>query len=109
MQAFELLVLHGFESQARGTFRSVVEITDLMITVLASEGTYREYVKSHEDTKASYKHWRKHLSPSVIRNFISKLEVDDPIIIPIDMSPTEIREDTYSWLDLCTWTLLRIL
>ena len=98
MQAFQLLILHGFESQARGAFRSVVEIVDLMITVLASEGTYREYIKSYEDPKTSYQHWKNHLSPSVIRNFISKLEADDPIAIPIDMTPTEIRKDTYSWL-----------
>lgn len=98
MQAFQLLIPYGFESQARGTFRSVVEIVDLMITVLAREGTYREYTKSYEDPKASYQHWRSHLSPSVIRNFISKLEVDDPITIPIDMTPTDIRKDTYSWL-----------
>ena len=98
MQAFQLLILHGFESQARGTFRSVVEIADLMITVLASEVTYREYIKSYEDPKASYLHWKNHLSPSVIRNFISKLEADDPIAVPIDMTPTEIRKDTYLWL-----------
>lgn len=98
MQAFQQLILHGFESQARGAFRGVVEIIDLMIMVLASESTYRQYTKSFEDPKASYQHWRNHLSPSVIRNFIAKLEVDDPISIPVDMTPTEIRKDTYSWL-----------
>ena len=98
MQAFQLLILHGFESQARATFRSVVEIADLMIAVLARESTYLEYIKSYEDRKVSYKHWRTHLSPSVIRNFISTLEVDDPITIPIDMTPLEIRQDNYSWL-----------
>jgi hypothetical protein len=38
------------------------------------------------------------LSPSVIRTSISKLEADNPITIPIDMTPTQIRQDTYSWL-----------
>jgi len=98
MQAFRLLLLHGFESQARGTFRSVVEIADLMIMVLAGEATYGEYIKSFEDPKASYQHWKRHLSPSVIRASLSKLEVDNPIAIPIDMTSDEIRKDTYSWL-----------
>jgi len=84
--------------QARGTFRSAVEIVDLMIMVLASDATCREYIKSFEDPKASYRHWRNHLSPSVIRTSISKLEADNPITIPIDMTPTQIRQDTYSWL-----------
>jgi hypothetical protein len=98
MQAFRLLILYGFESQARGTFRNVVEIADLMIMVLASETTYGEYTKSFEDAKVSYQHWKTHLSPSVIRASISKLEVNDPIAIPIDTTPNEIRKDTYSWL-----------
>jgi hypothetical protein len=69
-----------------------------MIAVLARESTYLEYIKSYEDPKVSYKHWRSHLSPSVIRDFVSALEVDDPITIPIDMTPLEIRRDNYSWL-----------
>jgi hypothetical protein len=98
MQAFQLLILHGFESQARAAFRGVVEIADLMIAVLARESTYLEYTKSFEDPKVSYKHWRTHLSPSVVREFVLALEVDDPITIPIDMTPLEIRRDNYSWL-----------
>ncbi|HEY5105296.1 MAG TPA: hypothetical protein VII73_00845 [Caulobacteraceae bacterium] len=102
MQAFRLLILHGFESQARATFRSVVEIADLMIMVLASDATYREYIKSFEDSKASYQHWKGNLSPSVIRASLSKLEGDGPITIPIDTKPDEIRKDTYSWLSKST-------
>jgi hypothetical protein len=98
MQAFRLLILYGFESQARAAFRIAVEIADLMIMVLASEATYREYLKSFEDEKASYQHWRKNLSPSVIRASLSDLEASDPITIPIDMKPDEIRKDTYAWL-----------
>jgi hypothetical protein len=98
MQAFRLLILHGFESQARAAFRNVVEIADLMIVALESEVTYREYTKSFEDSKASYQHWRRHLSPSAIRASLSKIEIDNPITIPIDMTPDEIRKDTYSWL-----------
>jgi hypothetical protein len=33
MQAFRILILYGFESQARATFRGVVETVDLMIMV----------------------------------------------------------------------------
>lgn len=98
MQAFRLLLLHGFESQARAAFRGVVEIADLMIVVLASEATYREYITSFDDPKASYQHWKKHLSPAVTRASLSKLELDDPINIPIDITPEEIRRDTYAWL-----------
>jgi hypothetical protein len=54
MQAFQLLILHGFESQARAAFRGVVEMADLMIAVLARESTYLEYIKSYEDQKISY-------------------------------------------------------
>ncbi|WP_292178708.1 hypothetical protein [Mesorhizobium sp.] len=53
MQAFRLLILYGFESQARAAFRGVVEIVDLMIVVLADEATYRAYITSFEDPKAS--------------------------------------------------------
>ncbi|CDX15099.1 conserved hypothetical protein [Mesorhizobium sp. ORS 3324] len=98
MQAFRLLILHGFESQARAAFRNVVEVTDLFIMVLADEATYRAYVTSFEDEKASYQHWRKHLSPAVIRAAISKLEAIDAITIPIDMTAEEIRRDNYAWL-----------
>jgi len=98
MQAFRLLVLHGLESQARASFRSVIEIADLTIMVLASEATYREYTQSLDSPKANYQHWKGHLSPSVIRAFLSNLEVNAPIAIPIDMTPNEIRKDTYSWL-----------
>jgi hypothetical protein len=98
MQAFRLLILHGFESQARATFRGIVEIADLMIMVLASEATYREYIKSFEDPKTSYRHWKNNLSPGVIRASLSKLEVNSPINIPIDTTPNDIRSETYSWL-----------
>ncbi|NSY41864.1 hypothetical protein [Agrobacterium tumefaciens] len=98
MQAFRLLILHGFESQARAAFRGVVEIADLMIMVLADEATYRAYVTSFEDGKTSYQHWKKHLSPAVIRASLSKFEADDRISIPIDMTPEEIRKDNYAWL-----------
>jgi hypothetical protein len=98
MQAFRLLILHGFESQGRAAFRSIVEVADLMIMVLADEATYRAYVTSFEDGKASYQHWKKHLSPAVIRASISKLEAGDPITIPIDMTAEEIRKDNYAWL-----------
>lgn len=98
MQAFRLLILHGFESQARASFRSVIEIADLTIMVLASEVTYREYTKSFDNPKANYHHWKSHLSPSVIRALLSSLEANAPIAIPIDIKPDEIRRDTYSWL-----------
>ena len=98
MQAFRLLILHGFESQARATFRGIVEIVDLMIMVLASEATYREYIKSFDDPKTNYKHWKHNLSPTAIRASLSKLEVDNPITIPIDTTPDDIRSGTYSWL-----------
>jgi len=98
MQAFRLLILHGFESQARATFRGIVEIADLMIMVLASEETYREYVKSFEDSQTSYQHWKKHLSPNVIRASLSKLDVNSPINIPIDETTNDIRREIYSWL-----------
>jgi hypothetical protein len=98
MQAFRLLILHGFESQARATFRNVVEIADLMIMVLASEVTYRAYITSFEDRKASYQHWKRQLSPAVIRAALAALELADPITIPIDITPEEIRKDTYAWL-----------
>ncbi|MER9880997.1 hypothetical protein [Mesorhizobium sp. M0118] len=98
MQAFRLLLLHGFESQARAAFRGVVEIADLMIMVLADEDTYRAYVTSFEDGKASYQHWKKHLSPAVIRASLSKLEAGDRISLPIDLTPDELRRDNYAWL-----------
>lgn len=98
MQAFRLLILHGFESQARAAFRSVVEVTDLMIMVLADEATYRAYVTWFEDGKSSYQHWKKHLSPAVIRASLSELEASDPITIPINMTAEEIRNDNYAWL-----------
>ena len=98
MQAFRLLILHGFESQARATFRGIVEIADLLIMVLTSEATYREYITSFEDSKTSYRHWQKNLSPSVIRAALSKLEENNPITLPIDITPNDIRRDTYSWL-----------
>jgi len=98
MQAFRVLLLHGFESQARAAFRNVVEVTDLYIMVLADEATYRAYVTSFEDEKASYQHWKKRLSPAVIRAAISKLEANDPITIPIDITAEEIRRDNYAWL-----------
>ncbi|MER9302836.1 hypothetical protein [Mesorhizobium sp. M0496] len=98
MQAFRLLILHGFESQARASFRNVIEVIDLMTMVLASEATYREYIKSFEDDKVSYRHWKSHLSPAVIRASISKLEADNPIALPIDLTTEEIRKGTYTWL-----------
>lgn len=98
MQAFRLLILHGFESQARAAFRGVVEVADLMIMALADETTYRAYVTSFEDEKAIYQHWRKHLSPTAIRASLSKLETDDPVTIPIDMTAEKIRKDNYAWL-----------
>ena len=98
MQAFRLLILHGFESQARATFRGIVEIADLLIMVLESEATYHEYIKSFDDDITNYQHWRKNLSPSVIRAALSKLEENYPINLPIDMTPNDIRKDTYSWL-----------
>lgn len=98
MQAFRLLMLHGFESQARGMFRSVVEIVDLMIVILASEAKYSEYIKSFDDAGANYQHWRKHLSPRVVRASLSKIEAAAPMSIPVDMTPDEIRRDTYAWL-----------
>lgn len=98
MQAFRLLMLHGFESQARSTFRGVVEIVDLMIVILASETTYLEYIKSFEDAGANYQHWRKHLSPAVVRTLLSKIEAAAPIDVPMNMTPDEIRRDTYAWL-----------
>lgn len=98
MQAFRLLLLHGFESQARAAFRGVVEIADLMIMVLADEETYRAYVTSFEDGKATYQHWKKHLSPAVIRASLSKLEANDRNALPIDMTPDELRRYNYAWL-----------
>ncbi|RKD55741.1 hypothetical protein [Rhizobium sp. WW_1] len=98
MQAFRLLVLHGFESQARATFRGVIETADLLTMVLAREATYREFIKSFEDPKDSYKHWRSHLSPSKIRAAVSQLEDGDPLSIPIDLTPNEIRDGMYQWL-----------
>ncbi|MCT7377397.1 hypothetical protein [Chelativorans salis] len=98
MQAFRLLVAHGFESQARAAFRGVVEIVDLMITVVANEATYREFIKSFEDAGDAYRHWKRHLSPAVVRASLAKLETAEPINIPVDMTPDEIRKDTYAWL-----------
>src|SRR5262249_13824422 len=51
-----------------------------------------------ESDKDAFLHWRKTLSPHVIRASLSKLERERPISIPIDMTPDEIRKDTYSWL-----------
>jgi hypothetical protein len=98
MQAFRLLIVHGFESQARAAFRSVVEIIDLMIMVLASEASYREFIKSFEDAGDAYRHWKRHLSPAVVRASLAKLEAAEPINVPVDMTPDEIRKDTYAWL-----------
>jgi hypothetical protein len=98
MQAFRLLILHGFESQARTAFRSVAEIAELMIVVLADDAAYREYIKPFTDEKAAYQHWRTKLSPSVIRKSLSAVEAARPLPIPIDMTADEIRNDTYSWL-----------
>ena len=82
MQAYRMLVLQGFESQARATFRSVVEVFDLMLVVLASPDKYREYITSFEDPKDAYRHWKRCLSPAKIRDVLDNLEIADPVSLP---------------------------
>ena len=106
LQAVRVLLLSGFEGQSRAMFRTFVELADLTLAVVADENVYRNYITTYEDEKAEYQHWRKHLSPSVIRRRLATL--DDELgltaitIIPAD----EVRDDTYRWFSLFSHTNL---
>lgn len=98
MQAFRLLLIQGFENQARSTLRNIVEIADLMIAVLAYEDVYKDYIQTFEADNDTYKHWASGLKPSKIQNRILDLDNKFPICINLDIKPEDIRKSFYGWL-----------
>jgi len=110
LQAVRLLLLNGFEGQGRAVFRNFVELADLTLAVVAYEDVYRDYITIYNDRQQDYHHWRRFLSPTVVRRRLIKLdaELDIPSIDPIHASDVrelredirELREDTYSWFSL---------
>lgn len=98
MQAFRLLLLSGFESQSRAMFRSVVETVDLLLVVLDDVTVFKDYVTSFQTEEEFYRHWKKRLSPKVMRDALTRMEANDPITLPINETSDEIRESAYAWL-----------
>jgi hypothetical protein len=100
LQATRVLLLKGFEGQSRAMFRSFVELADLSLAVIADENIYRQYITVFEDEEEQLKHWRKYLSPGIIRQRLaqldSELEIEKITSIPAD----EVRRDTYKWFSL---------
>jgi hypothetical protein len=100
LQAVRMLLVHGFEGQARAMFRTFVELADLTVAVIADEDVYQNYLTTYEDPLKDYQHWRRNLSPAVMRRRLIKLdsELDLASVTPIPAA--EVREDTYQWFSL---------
>ncbi len=56
LQAVRLLLLHGFEGQARSMFRSFVELADFTLAAAAYTNVYRNYVTTFDDSRQEYQH-----------------------------------------------------
>lgn len=100
LQAVRTLLLGGFEGQSRAMFRSFVELADLFLAVIADEDIYRRYITVHQDEKERYNHWRKYLSPKLIRQRLAKLDVELELTKTTSIPSHEVREDTYQWFSL---------
>jgi hypothetical protein len=100
LQSVRLLLLNGFESQGRAAFRSFVELADLTVAALADEAFYRNYITVHEDADQEYRHWRRHLSPSVMRKRLTALDAELGIGSVTAIPASEVRQDTYRWFSL---------
>lgn len=102
IQAVRLLIVQGFENQARSALRNFVELADLTLAVLADEGLYGAYIETFVDEKATYTHWSKRLRPSIIQKLVLDLERADPISTSTDATPEQIRREFYGWLSQFT-------
>lgn len=100
LQSVRLLLLNGFESQGRAVFRSFVELADLTVAVVADEAVYRDYITVYDDPDQEYRHWRKHLSPNVMRKRLIRLDVELGMGAITAIPASEVREDTYQWFSL---------
>jgi hypothetical protein len=100
LQCVRLLLLNGFEGQGRAAFRSFVELADLTVAVLADEAVYRNYITVPEDDDQVYRHWRRHLSPGVMRQRLIALDAELGIGSVTAIPASEVREDTYQWFSL---------
>jgi hypothetical protein len=100
LQAVRLLLLNGFQGQGRAMFRSFVEVADLTLAVLADENVYRNYITSYHDPDQEYRHWRRHLAPTVVRRRLIRLDAELDIGSTTAIPASEVREDTYSWFSL---------
>jgi hypothetical protein len=100
LQAVRLLLLHGFEGQSRAMFRTFVELADLTLAVVADEAVYRNYITTDEDPEREYQHWRRNLSPAVIRRRLVQLDNELDLGSVTAIPAAEVREDTYQWFSL---------
>jgi len=100
LQAVRLLLLHGFEGQGRSMFRTFVELADLTLAVVAYEDVYRHYITNHDDSRAQYEHWRRHLSPAVIRRHLGRLDRELDLVATTAVPAEDVRDDTYRWFSL---------
>jgi hypothetical protein len=100
LQAVRLLLLSGFEGQSRAMVRAFIELADATLATLADENVYRNYITTYEDEEKTLQHWRKHLSPGVIRRRLVKLDEELAVKNITSIPPAEVREDTYKWFSL---------
>jgi hypothetical protein len=100
LQAVRLLLLSGFEGQSRAMVRAFIELADVTLATLADETVYRNYITTYEDEQKTLQHWRKHLSPGVIRQRLVKLDEELAVKDITNITPAEVREETYRWFSL---------
>jgi hypothetical protein len=100
LQAVRLLVVHGFEGQARAMFRSFIELADLTLAVLADEDVYKRYITHYDDSQQSLRHWRQYLSPHVIQRRLKQLDDELAITSSTVIPAAEVRADTYEWFSI---------
>jgi hypothetical protein len=100
LQAVRVLIVQGCEGQARGMFRSFIELANLTLAILADQDVYKSYITTYEDPKKRFRHWQTHLSPGVIRRRLKKLDEELDIASVTSIPAAEVREDTYEWFSL---------
>lgn len=93
----------GAGAQSRTVCRYLVETCDVTIACVGNESVLDAFSQVPKEKDASIRHWRMHLSPSVIRRVVSQIE--EPYFemeSPLHSTIRDMRHTTYGWLSKFT-------
>lgn len=97
--AIRRMICDGMDLPGKVLFRNLTELGDTTLALVGSLDFYKHYVQHAQSSPGEgYDHWKKHLSPKVVRGVVSSL-VDGMGFDPTSSASFHRhRKDRYAWL-----------